>query len=90
MTLVRPAFVADIYGRERYGTIAGALAAFVMIATATAPLSGGMAYDLFAAYEPLLWTFAALSVVSAGLVLLVRPADAPVDSVSTATSATVS
>ena len=90
VTLVRPAFVADIYGRERYGTIAGALAAFVMIATATAPLSGGMAYDLFAAYEPLLWTFAALSVVSAGLVLLVRPADAPVASVSTATSATVS
>ena len=71
MTLVRPAFVADIYGRERYGTIAGALAAFVVIATA--PLSGGMAYDLFGAYEPLHWTFAVLSVVSAGLVLLVRP-----------------
>jgi MFS family permease len=72
VTLVRPAFVADIYGRERYGAIAGALAAFVTVATAAAPLSGGAAYDLFGAYDPLLWTFAALSAVSAGLVLLVR------------------
>lgn len=72
VTLVRPAFVADIYGRERYGTIAGALAAFVTIATAAAPLSGGVAYDLFGAYDPLLWTFAVLSVLSSGLVLLVR------------------
>ena len=72
VTLVRPAFVADIYGRERYGTIAGALAAFVTIATAAAPLSAGAAYDFFGAYDPLLWSFAALSVVSAGLALLVR------------------
>lgn len=72
VTLVRPAFVADIYGRERYGTIAGALAAFVTIATAAAPLSGGAAYDFFGAYDPLLWTFAALSAVSSGLVLLVK------------------
>jgi MFS family permease len=72
VTLVRPAFVADIYGRERYGTIAGALAAFVTIATAAAPLSAGAAYDFFGAYDPLLWTFATLSVVSSGLALLVR------------------
>jgi MFS family permease len=72
VTLVRPAFVADIYGRERYGTTAGALAAFVTIATAAAPLSGGAAYDFFGAYDPLLWSFAVLSAVSSGLVLLVR------------------
>ncbi|MCC6176102.1 MAG: hypothetical protein IT305_12420 [Chloroflexi bacterium] len=72
MTLVRPAFVAEIFGRERYGTIAGALAAFVTIATAAAPLSAGAAYDFFGAYDPLLWTFAALSVMSSALALLVR------------------
>jgi MFS family permease len=72
VTLVRPAFVADIYGRERYGTIAGALAAFVMIATAAAPLSGGVAYDFFGEYNPLLWMFAGLSMLASGLVLLVR------------------
>ena len=76
VTLVRPAFVADIYGRERYGTIAGALAAFVMVATALAPISGGAAYDFFGEYDPLFWLFVVLSVVSAGLVLLVR-AEAP-------------
>jgi MFS family permease len=72
VTLVRPAFVADIYGRERYGTIAGALAAFVTVATAAAPLSGGAAYDVFGGYDPLLWMFAALSAMASGLVLLVR------------------
>ncbi len=77
VTLVRPAFVADIYGRERYGTIAGALAGFVMIATAAAPFSGGAAYDFFGAYDPLIWMFVALSVVSAGLVLLVRAETTP-------------
>jgi MFS family permease len=76
VTLVRPAFVADIYGRERYGTIAGALAAFVMVATALAPISGGAAYDFFGEYDPLFWSFVILSVVAAGLVLLVQ-AEAP-------------
>ena len=90
VTLVRPAFVADIYGRERYGTIAGALAAFVTIATAAAPLSGGAAYDFFGAYDPLLWTFSTLSVLSAGVVLLVREerstADLPPSSSTPATT----
>jgi len=38
----------------------GALAAFVMIATASAPISDGAAYDLFGGYDPLFWSFAVL------------------------------
>jgi MFS family permease len=76
VTLVRPSFVADIYGRERYGTIAGALAAFVTIATALAPISAGTAYDFFGGYDPLFWSFVVLSSISAGVALLVR-ANAP-------------
>jgi len=76
-TLVRPAFVADLYGRERYATIAGALAGFVASATALAPISGGVAYDLLGSYDPLFWSFVLLSAISAGVVLLVRQA-APV------------
>jgi MFS family permease len=72
VTLVRPSFVADIYGRERYGTIAGALAAFVMIATAIAPISAGVAYDFFGGYNPLFWSFVVLSAVASATVLLVR------------------
>jgi MFS family permease len=85
VTLVRPAFVADIYGRERYGTIAGALAAFVTVATAAAPFSGGAAYDLFGAYDPLLWMFAALSALAAGVVLLVRETPPAPESVASST-----
>jgi MFS family permease len=82
VTLVRPSFVAEIYGRERYGTISGALAGFVMTATALAPIGAGVAYDLFGGYGPLLWTFSVLSALAAGVVLLVRVAAPPPVSVS--------
>jgi MFS family permease len=78
-TLVRPAFVADLYGRERYATIAGALAAFVIVATALAPISAGVAHDLLGSYDPLLWGFVWLSIIPAGAVLLVRRDSAPGD-----------
>ena len=72
MTLIRPAFVASLYGRARYASIAGALAAFVMGATALAPISAGVAYDVFHSYDPLFWAFVVLSAVPAGAVLLAR------------------
>ncbi len=72
LTLIRPAFVASLYGRARYASIAGALAAFVMGATALAPISAGVAYDLLHSYDPLFWAFVVLSAVPAGAVLLAR------------------
>jgi cyanate permease len=72
MTLIRPAFIANLYGRERYASIAGALAAFVLGATALAPISAGLAYDLLHSYDPLFWAFVVLSAVPAGAVLLAR------------------
>jgi MFS family permease len=72
LTLIRPAFVASLYGRERYASIAGALAAFVMGATALAPISAGVAYDLLHSYDPLFWAFVVLSAIPAGAVLLAR------------------
>jgi MFS family permease len=72
MTLIRPAFVANLYGRARYASIAGALAAFVLGATALAPISAGVAYDLLHSYDPLFWAFVVLSAVAAGAVLLAR------------------
>lgn len=70
ITLLRPAYVASLYGRARYASIAGALAAFVVGATALAPISAGVAYDLLGSYDPLFWVFVVLSAVSAGAVLL--------------------
>ncbi len=78
-TLVRPAYVAHLYGRERYATIAGVLAGFVTAANALAPISGGVAHDLLGSYDPLLWAFVGLSIVAAGAVLLVRPIAMPAD-----------
>jgi MFS family permease len=78
MTLVRPAFVADLYGRERYASIAGVLAAFVTVANALAPVGVGAAHDRLGSYDPLFWAFVALSVVPSGAILLVRrPMAAP-------------
>ena len=85
MSLIRPSLVVDLYGRERYATIAGVLAAFVTVANALAPISAGAAHDLFDSYDPIFWTFVLRSIVSAGVVLLVRrppaptPATAPVE-----------
>jgi Major Facilitator Superfamily len=77
MSLLRPLFVADLYGRERFAGISGALAAFVTGATAIAPLGAGVAYDLLGSYDPLFWSFVLLSALAAGVVLLVR-ADSPI------------
>ena len=72
LTLIRPSLVVALYGRERYATIAGALASFVMIATALAPLSAGVGYDLLHSYDPLFWSFVVLSAIPVGAVLLAR------------------
>ena len=72
LTLIRPSLVVELYGRARYATMAGALAAFVIAGTALAPISAGAAYDLFHSYDPLFWAFVALSAVPVGAVLLAR------------------
>jgi MFS family permease len=72
MTLVRPAYVASLYGRERYASIAGVLAAFVTVANALAPVGVGAAHDRLGSYDPLFWAFVVLSAVPIGAVLLVR------------------
>ena len=48
------------------------MAAFVILATALAPVSAGLAFDLLHSYEPLLWVFVLVAAVPAGVVLLVR------------------
>lgn len=71
-TLLRPAFVAEQFGRGHYGAIAGTLASVTGITTALAPVSAGIGYDLLGSYEPLLWCFVGLSCIA---VVAVRKAD---------------
>jgi MFS family permease len=72
MTLVRPAFVADLYGRAHYASIAGVIAFAATLAQAAAPVGAGIAFDLLGAYEPILWTLVGVSAVAAGAVLCAR------------------
>lgn len=72
LTLVRPAYVADLYGRARYASIAGALTTFVTVGNALAPITGGAAHDLMGSYNPVFWAFVLLSALPSGAVLLVR------------------
>jgi cyanate permease len=78
LSLIRPNLVVDLYGRERYATIAGVLAALVTVANALAPLSAGAAHDLLGSYDPIFWIFVLVSIIPSGAVLLVkRPQVAP-------------
>ena len=69
LTLVRPAFVAELYGRAHYASIAGVLAFVVTLGQAVAPVGAGEAYDAFGGYSPILWGAVVMSLM-ASLALL--------------------
>jgi MFS family permease len=60
LTLVRPAFVAEVYGRAHYASIAGVLAFAVTLANALGPVGVGAAYDRLGDYDPILWALLAI------------------------------
>jgi MFS family permease len=72
LTLVRPAFVADLYGPAHYASIAGVLAFAVTLAQATAPLGAGAAYDAIGWYDPILWVMVLVSVLATVCLLPAR------------------
>jgi MFS family permease len=72
LTLVRPAFVADLYGPAHYASIAGVLAFAVTLAQATAPLGAGAAYDVIGRYDPILWVLVLVSALAALCLLPAR------------------
>jgi hypothetical protein len=74
LTLVRPAFVADLYGPAHYASIAGVLAFAVTLAQATAPLAAGAAYDSIGRYDPILWALVVVSALASLCLLPARPA----------------
>lgn len=74
LTLIRPAFVAQLYGRAAYASVAGVLAFAATVAQALAPVSIGTAYDGLGRYEPILW---ALVVVSGAAIAALGPTRQP-------------
>jgi MFS family permease len=73
-TLIRPALLAHLYGRQQYASIAGVLQFSLAIAQALAPVGAGVAYDLLDSYEPIFWALAGLAALS---VIAVLPARQP-------------
>jgi MFS family permease len=72
LTLVRPAFVAELYGRTNYASIAGVLAFVVTLAQAGAPVGAGAAYDALGGYGPILWALVVVSAVASMCLLPAR------------------
>ncbi len=70
-TLVRPALLAELYGRAQYASIAGVLQFAISLAQAAAPVGAGIAYDVSGSYEPVFWV---LAIISALAVVAVLPA----------------
>lgn len=77
LTLVRAAFVADLYGPAHYASIAGVLAFAVTLAQATAPLGAGAAYEAICQYDPILWVLVLVSALASVCLLPARRADNP-------------
>jgi hypothetical protein len=86
--LVRPSFVASLYGRERFASISGAMSTFVTGSTAVAPIGAGVGYDLLGSYVPLFWGFVVLSALAVAVVLLVRESGPAPESTAAAPRAT--
>jgi len=79
ITPARAALVADLYGRERYGSVGGTLALVVSIARACAPV-GASLVAAAAGYAALLSILAILSIVAAAAVLASAPRPVPIPS----------
>lgn len=65
MTLMRPAIVAERYGRANFGAINGVVALFVSSAAALAPIGAGVAYDLAGSYRPVFLGLAVAGLLAA-------------------------
>lgn len=65
ITIVRGVIPAEIFGRERYGAINGALAAPVLAARSLGPLVAAMIWSYAGGYDAVIWTLAAVGLVSA-------------------------
>ncbi|MCO6418021.1 MFS transporter [Siccirubricoccus sp. KC 17139] len=65
MTIVRAAGVAEILGREAYGTITGALTMLSLLPRTLAPLAIALLWEGMGGYGPVPWLLAGLGCVAA-------------------------
>jgi MFS family permease len=76
MTIARGAIPAEIYGRERYGAVNGALAAPVLASRAFGPLVASIIWSAAGGYDAVLWVLTGFGLLSiAAFYLALRSAD---------------
>ena len=61
-------WTARYAGIRNYGTIFGFMASMIALAGAVGPIVGGIIYDQFGSYAPLLWAGCAISLTSGALI----------------------
>ena len=70
MTIVRGAIAAELFGREAYGAINGAMAAPVIVAKAAGPLVAALLFVWLGGYDRTLLVLIVIGVVSTGVFVL--------------------
>ena len=73
MTIVRAVMPAELFGRDSYGAINGALSAPVILSRAVAP-TAALLWSAFGSYGVVLWVLVVLAVIAVGgFALATRP-----------------
>lgn len=67
MTIVRATIPAELFGRKHYGAVNGALAGFVIVTRAAAPLVASVLWTRWGGYDGILWLLALASLLAAVL-----------------------
>jgi MFS family permease len=77
MTIVRGAIPAELFGRDAYGAINGAMAAPVTVAKAAGPLIAALLFVALGGYDGTLWVLIAIGAVSTAVFALSTKASSP-------------
>jgi predicted MFS family arabinose efflux permease len=72
MTIVRASLPAELFGREHYGAVNGALATPVIVTRAVGPSAAAFLWQRAGSYEPVIWTLAAFAVLALLALSLLR------------------
>ena len=70
MTIARGTIPVEIFGRERYGAVNGALSAPVLASRAVGPLVASLIWTATGSYDAVVWTLAAIGLIAVATFVL--------------------
>jgi hypothetical protein len=66
MTIIRATIPAEMFGRDHYGAVNGALAAPVIASRAAGPLAASLIWSAWHGYDAVLWVLVGVSILAMG------------------------